>query len=82
MPAPCARSSSTKTAQLEDEVGAGVVLGGISQDAAADRAAAEQAEAAAFERSADELDINADEVLYDSDARRKRAGTRELLLPA
>jgi len=71
-----ARSSSTKADELEDEVSAGVVLGGISQDAAADRAAAEQADAATFEGSADELDISADDVLYDSDARRNALAQR------
>ncbi|WP_159537048.1 hypothetical protein [Aeromicrobium sp. 9AM] len=71
-----ARSASNESESLEDEVSAGVVLGGISQDAATDRAAAEQADAAAFERNADELDITADDVLYDSDGRRNALAQR------
>jgi hypothetical protein len=70
------KSSSTKAEELDDEVSAGVVLGGISQVVAADRAAAEQAGAAAVERGADELDITADDVLCDSAARRNALARR------
>lgn len=65
-----------RAAESEDEVGTGIVLGGAAQDAAADRAAAEQAEVIGHGRRADALDVGADEIEYDTDARRAALAQR------
>lgn len=61
---------------LDDEAGAGIVLSGAAQDAAADRSAIEQGEIVGHGRRADELDAAASDIEYDTDARRAALAQR------
>lgn len=54
----------------EDKAGAGIVISGAAQDAAADRAEMVHGEIVGHDRRADALDAAAADVEYDTDARR------------
>lgn len=62
--------------ERDDEIGAGLVMGGAAQDAAADRATTEQGEVVGHGRRAAALDVAADDVEYDTDARRTALAQR------
>lgn len=60
----------------DDEIGATLVMGSAAQDAAADRAATEQVEVVGHARRAGALDMAADDIEYDTDARRTALAQR------
>jgi hypothetical protein len=62
-------------AERDDEIGAGIVMSGAAQDAAPERSA-ELGSAAAHGHAANALDVDADGVTYDSDARRSALAER------
>lgn len=72
-----ARDAGARSAAAErdDELGAGIVMSGAAQDAAAEQVA-ERGSAAAHGHAANALDIDADGVAYDSDARRSALAER------
>lgn len=61
--------------ERDDEIGAGIVMSGAAQDAAAERSA-ELGSADAHGHTANALDVDADGVAYDSDARRAALAER------
>jgi hypothetical protein len=64
-----------EAAERDDEIGAGIVMGGAAQDAAAEQAT-ELGSAAAHGRAANALDVDAHGIAYDSDARRSALAER------
>lgn len=62
-------------AERDDEIGAGIVMSGAPQDAAAERSA-ELGSAAAHGHTANSLDVDVNGIAYDSDARRSALAER------
>lgn len=71
-----AERARERALERDDEIGAGLVMGGAAQDAAANRAATEQGEMVGHARRAAGLDLAADDVEYDTDARRAALAQR------